>query len=99
MGRVTKAYRQLTRKCRYAEIRSLYVDQLAFLWVGDKTEAIRTGVEKKINSFSEGDLGHATEMVSVLWRVANKDENVTAPSSALSAVSPFPVCFLPSAIQ
>ena len=97
--RVTKAYRQLTRKCRYVEIRNLYVAQLAYLWVGDTTEAIRKSVEKKIDSFSEGDLGHATEMISALWKVANKDGKVAAPTSTPSAVSSFPVCLLPSTIQ
>jgi hypothetical protein len=52
-----------------------------------KTEAIRTGVEKKIDRFSEGDLGHATEVITALWKVAHKDGGVTAPSSAPCAVS------------
>ena len=58
--------------------------------MGDKTEVIRTSVEEKIDRFSEGVLGHATEMISALWKVANQDENITAPPSTSPAVSPFP---------
>ena len=91
----TNAYWWLTPKYRHAEIRSLYVDQLACLWVGDTTEAICTGVEKKIDSFFDGDLEHATEMISALWKVANGDGNVADPSTPSPAVSSSQVTFFP----
>jgi hypothetical protein len=78
----------LIRGSRYAEIRDLYVGQLAHAWVTDSTEATRTNVEKKIDSFGEGDLEHATEMLASLWKIANKDGNVAAPQNAIPAVSP-----------
>jgi hypothetical protein len=75
------------RGSRYVEIRDLYVDQLAHAWVTDSTEATRTNVEKKIDSFVEGGLEHATEMLTSLWKTANKDGKVAAPSNAVPAVS------------
>ena len=38
----------MIRKYRYAEIGRLYVDQLAHVWVGDSTDAIRIEVEEKL---------------------------------------------------
>jgi len=57
------------------------------------TETIRTSAGEKINSFIKGDLRHATEIVSALWEIANKDGNISAPSNASPAVSQsvFPV--------
>ena len=58
------------------------------MWLEDSTtEATRTSVEKKVCSFVEGDLDHATEMLSALWEVASKDEDIAAPASDTS----FPV--------
>jgi hypothetical protein len=45
------------------------------------TETTRASVDKKIDSFVEGDLEHATEMLSALWEIANKDGDVKAPSN------------------
>jgi hypothetical protein len=64
--------------------------------VGDSTDATRVRVEKKIDSFVEGDLEHATEMLSALWKIANKDGSITGPSNTspvvnLSFVFPLPV--------
>jgi hypothetical protein len=78
----------LMEKYRYSEIRYLYVNQLAYTWAGDSTAATRLNVEKKIDSFVEGDLEHATEAFTTLWKIANKDGNVAAPPNALPAVSP-----------
>ncbi|KAF9785433.1 hypothetical protein BJ322DRAFT_830356 [Thelephora terrestris] len=66
---------------QYDEIRSLYVEQLAYTWVEDSTEATRTSIEKKVDSFVEGDLEHAAEMVSTLWKMVNKDGDIKAPSN------------------
>ena len=76
----------MIRGYRYTEIRDLYVGQLAHVWVTDSTEATRANVERKIDSFVEGDLAHATEMLSALWKTANKDGNIGAPSSTASNV-------------
>ena len=72
----------LMERPRYDEIRSLYVDQLAFVWMEDSTtETTRASVDKKIDSFAEGDLEHATEMLSALLEIVNKDNDVNAPSN------------------
>ena len=73
--------------CRYDEVRNLYVEQLAHVWVQDLTEDTRTSVEKKIDSFIEGDLEHATGTVSALWGVVKKDEEIMDPSSTSLTVS------------
>ena len=54
---------------------------------------IRTSVDEKIDSFIKGDLRHATEIVSALWEIVNKDGDIYAPSNASPAVSQpvFPV--------
>ena len=86
---------QLTIGHRYAEIKDLYVGQLAHVWVTDSSETTRANVEKKIDSYVEGDLQHATEMLSALWKIANKDESITAPSNPVSNVNPsFSIVFL-----
>ena len=73
---------------RYDEIRSLYIEQLAFVWMErSTTEATCTSVEKKIDSFVEGNLEYALETVSALWEVANKDGDVKDPSTTAPAVS------------
>ena len=55
----------------------------------DSTETTRASVNKKIESFTEGDLDHATEIISALWEIANKDGDVKAPANASPAVSSF----------
>ncbi|KAF9790973.1 hypothetical protein BJ322DRAFT_1039080 [Thelephora terrestris] len=62
---------------RYAEVRSLYADQLACIWKLDP--AIRVRVGEKIDSFVEGDLDHATEILSALWKTANEDGTTPVP--------------------
>ena len=75
-------------KCRYDEVRNLYLDQLAVAWMDcAMTETTRAKVEEKIDSFSEGDLEHATEILSTLWEIASKDGDVQVPSNATPAVS------------
>ena len=81
----------MIKGCRYDEIRSLYVEQLAYIWVEDSTETTRTSIEKKVDSFVEGGLEHAAEMVSALWKMVNKDGDVKAPSNTSPAVSSLPV--------
>jgi hypothetical protein len=51
------------------------------------TESTRINVDKKIDSFVEGDLEYATEMLSALWEIANKDGDIAAPSNTTPAVS------------
>ena len=52
------------------------------------TEATRVSFDKKTDSFAEGDLEHATEVLSALWEVVNSDGEIEAPSSTPSIVSP-----------
>lgn len=84
----------LIKECRYDEIRSLYVEQLAYIWTEAWTEATCMNIKKKISSFVRGDLEHAAETVSTLWKVINEDDDIKAPSSASSAVSLLWVCIL-----
>ena len=79
-------------ECRYDEIRSLYVEQLAYIWTEAWTEATCTNIKKKINSFIRGDLERAAETVSTLWKVINEDGDTKAPSSVSPAVSLLRVC-------
>ena len=52
----------------------------------------RASVEKKVDSFVEGNLEHATEALFALLDIAAKDESVGVSSDASSAVSsPRPV--------
>ena len=70
----------LTGRSRYEDIRNLYVNRLAHIWMEDSTpEATRVSVEEKVDSFTEGDLEHAGEILSGLWEIANKDEDGELP--------------------
>ena len=53
------------------------------------TEITRASVEKKIDSFVDGDLAHATETLSALWEIVNKDGDIKAPSNNPPSVSLF----------
>ena len=53
------------------------------------TEATRASVDKKVDSFVEGDLEYATEILSTLWEIAYQDRDVKAPANTSSAVSQF----------
>ena len=78
----------LTEKCRYDEIRSLYIDQLAYAATEDSTMAMtRASVNEKVDSFAEGDLEHATEGLSALWEIAIKGGDINPPANTTSAVS------------
>ena len=95
MARIIKADCIPTKRHRYDEIRSLYIDRLASVWMeGSTTEATRASVDKKIDSFVGGDLEHATEMLSALWEIANTDGDTKAPSNNPPSVSPFLFCLL-----
>ena len=68
---------------RHGEVRNLYIEQLAYVWVEDPTtEATRASVEEKIDDFVEEGLEHATEMLSASWEIVNKEGDVTAPAEA-----------------
>ena len=89
MGGTTEANYMLTRGFRYDEIRSLYIDQLASVWMEDSTtETTRASVERKIDSYVEGDLEYVTDVLSALWEIVNRDGEIKAPSSTPSSVSP-----------
>ena len=71
-------------------MRSLYVNQLASAWMEDSTtETTRASFDRKIDSFFRGELEHATEMLSNLWEIVNKDGDIQAPSDTSPAVGPF----------
>ena len=54
------------------------------------TKATRVSVGKMIDTFVEGDLAHATEMLCTLWEIANKDGDIPAPPGASPGVSSLP---------
>jgi hypothetical protein len=51
------------------------------------TETTRASVETKIDNFVEEGLEHATEMLSALWEIVNKDGDIKAPANTSSTVS------------
>jgi hypothetical protein len=60
----------------------MYVQQLAFNWTQNSTtEKTRASVKIKIDSFIEGGLQHASEILSALLEIASKDEGITAPDN------------------
>ena len=88
MRHIAKVGLLLTGRCRYDEVRSLYVSQLASVWMEDSTmEETRASVDKMIDSFGDGDLEHATEMLSALWDIVNEDNDIKVPSSGSTSVS------------
>ena len=87
----------LTERRRYDEMKNLYVNQLATVWINDSTtETTSASFDKKIDSFVKGDLEHATEMLSTLWEIMNEDGDIIAPSNTPPGVSLFwpylPLC-------
>ena len=77
-------------------MRSLYVNQLASAWMEDSTaETTRAGFDKKIDGFFRGELEHATEMLSELWEIVNKDGDIQVPLNTSPAVSSFRSRFVP----
>ena len=90
----------LTEGNRHDEIRNLYIQRLAYIWVEDSTtEATRASVEKKIDSFVEEGFEHATEMLSTLWEIVNKDGDIKAPENTSSAVRRLQLCLHPRLAQ
>ena len=74
-------------RCRHDEIRKLYVEQLAFNWMEDSTaEETRASVKDKISGFVQGDIEHARGVLSMLWRIASNDVEVTSPVDTSPAV-------------
>jgi len=89
----------LMARRRYDEIRGLYVDQLARVWMEDSTETTNASINKRIDSFAEGDLEYAAETLSALWEIANKDGDVKAPANTSQTVSPLWLRLLPCFAQ
>ena len=95
-GHIAGVDSMLTERRRYDEMRSLYVNQLASVWMNDSTtETTRTSFNKEIDNFVNGKLEHASEMLSALLEIVSKDGDINAPSGASPAVSPFQSCLLP----
>ena len=69
------------------------IGRLDSVWMEDSTtEITRASVDERI----EGDLGHAAEMLSALWGIANEDDDTVneasvteVPSSTSQTVSRF----------
>ena len=61
-------------------------------------ETIRANVGKKIDSFVEGDLEHAAELISALWEIADKEGDVKPASNPEPAVSFSLFCLLETKI-
>jgi hypothetical protein len=100
VGHITTAGHIPTERRRYDEIRSLYINQLASVWMEDlTTETTQASVDKMIDCFVEGELEHATEILSALWEIVGKDCDIEAPSNASPAVSPFRFGLLPDLIR
>ena len=90
----------VTGRSRYEDIRNLYVNHLARVWMEDSTtEATRVSVEEKVNSFAGGKLEHAGETISLLWGIANKDGAAELPEGTSSTVSSFRFYFLEDVMQ
>ena len=80
----------LTGRSRHEDIRNLYANHLAYTWMEDSTaETTRISVAEKVDSFAEGELEHAKDILSALWEIANKDTDVKPPEGTSSTVSPF----------
>ena len=74
--------------CRYDEVRNLYIQQLAFVWLEDSTEgATRASVNNQIDIVAQGGLAHGREVVFELFKVANEDEDITSPANTSPSVS------------
>ena len=100
VGYITGVDPMLTERRRYSEMRSLYVNQLAFAWTNDSTaETTRINFNKKVDRFVKGELEHASEMLSALLEIVSRDGDITAPSGASPAVSLFQYLFFSSVAQ
>ena len=77
----------LTGRPRYDQIKDLYATQLASVWIGDSAETTRTGFEKKIDSYVDGELEHVAEMFSAVWEVITKPGGIKVPSNSPPAES------------
>jgi len=55
---------------------------------GSRTGTIRARVNKKIDSFAQGGLNHATGILSALWGIMNGDVEIPPALKTLPAVSP-----------
>ena len=68
-------------RCRYDEIRDLYIKQLAFTWMEESTtEATRTNVNEQIDIFAKDAPEHATEIVLALLKIADEDGDTISPA-------------------
>ena len=58
------------------------------------SEAIRTGIEKKIGSFAEGVLEHATDMLTEVWEIVSKDGDIMTHENTPSTVRLLHLCLV-----
>ena len=52
------------------------------------TEVTGITVDQKIDSFAEGGLEHAAEIIVALLEIANKDDDIKSPANTSPAVRP-----------
>ena len=83
---------ELTRGRRYDDIRMACVTQLVPALrndTGDKTAWVK--VCEIIDAHFKGDIRHVTDTLSLLWRTANQDDEITATSDRIPAVRSLPL--------
>ena len=63
------------------------------------TEKTRVSVDKKIDNFIEEGLGHAAEMLFVLWETVSKEGDIKPLVDISPTVSSFQFCLLARALR
>ena len=87
MSCVIFAWGRLKRIYRYEEIRNIQVKHLLSVWLSgieEESNAVRKGLEEKIDGYAAGELKHAADAISCIWEISNKEDLVLpgSPSSA-----------------
>lgn len=75
---------------RYTEIKTAQVNHLLAIWLsgsGEEPETVREKLDEKIDSYAAGELEHAVDVISSIWKISNQDKPV--PSDPTSHPPPF----------
>ena len=83
---------------RYDEVRTIQVNHLASVRLGvdeGNTKKLCDKIDKKVDAYASGDLGHAAEAMSLLWEISQKDRT-TGPAARATNTSVCPVSLLHS---
>lgn len=65
-----------SKRNRYQEVRTAQVNYLASIWFrGDEEPAEGLGkrIDKKVDSYANGELDHAMEAMTLLWELSRED--------------------------